>query len=142
MSCYVINEKNYGSLLTFIDTHGENKDGQGAIWVVHDGSEFYGYMTAREVVSEMHAQNVRSFNHHYRCEESPAAVVKGAPLITPAEVAGILRSWDYQSCETGDYRQTKAYACYVAVMKLVLGVIGKQAEAADPDASKTYTWAG
>ena len=139
MSCYVLATKHFNSIAAFVRWHGEG----GELQVYNPETKVCDYMSATQVAGEMEAQNVRSYNTRYRTAEVPAgATFIAVPVPVPAEMAGILRSWGYQSCETADFRETLAFSVERALMELVLEVLGRQAAKADPNPEgKTYEWA-
>lgn len=66
-----------------------------------------------EVANLLKAQNINSVNARYT-EQTPPSVWDSSFLnstmeITPLQLLKMIASYNYQSCESGDWKQTEAY---------------------------------
>lgn len=67
-------------------------------------------ITEQEVAGILLAENFRSVNYRYREDEEPPAIrfrVTGLN-ISPVQILKMCSHFDYQACETSDYRETRA----------------------------------
>lgn len=64
------------------------------------------------IVDILIAENYRSVNHRYRNErgEPHRIVYKRVPLLSPVVIIKACNCYDYQACETNDYKKSGAAA--------------------------------
>ena len=62
-------------------------------------------------------ENYRSVNHRYRGEEgdAPRYKIKPHAVLEPVVILKLINCLDYQSCETDDWKASKAYAVLDAI---------------------------
>jgi len=80
----------------------------------------------QEIGQELLHQNYRSVNARYN-ESTLTPVYKGGSLnrrLSPIEIIKLCHSYNYQSCETGDWEDTEAYA----ISKAIEGIMVRRIE--------------
>jgi hypothetical protein len=107
MSAYVVSDKQLNVLATWMYTN------DGRIYPTDDSKPMYDEQTVVEILKR---QNVRSVAYRYSEAEEDSSITfqyeyLRSPLEKPTlavEVLSLLACYDYQACETPDYRDTEA----------------------------------
>lgn len=86
--------------------------------------------TATETGRMLVRQNVRSVNHRYRDNDDPdelAAEFEYKPStarnMTPVEVLKLIACYEYQACESPDWRRTEAHEFCQALRNRLIGFL-------------------
>lgn len=142
MSCKVLEDKHFAAIAAFVTQYGT----LGKLRAYHKptiATRSDPVFTGMEVAEEMRRENNRSYESRYNdATERALAPLPAVRTPTPGEMAGILRSWDYQSCESSDYRDTLAFVMLMSLYELAMEVVANSEMALDPNPEgKTYEWA-
>lgn len=104
MSAWVVSKRHVAAMVKW---YVEQGDGEGEVQRIAGG--------AAEAAAMLYAENVRSVNHRYsdHTPDEPIAFTSAdlihAPAISAVEAIKAAHCLEYQSCETDDYKRTKAY---------------------------------
>lgn len=115
MSCYIIDKKDMKKIVLAFRKFAA---AQHTFKVRIPGDEDYSDLSEIKTMSRVGQilvnQNYRSYNYRYDEAVEPEVFeitpqdLMYVPRLTPVETLKALQSYDYQSCETPDYRETAA----------------------------------
>lgn len=118
MSAYIMREQDISDIVNYF----VNSTASSQLWLPVNGE--YNYLTrdnAPEVARILFAENVRSVDTRYNEENSSIFAYKASyNTVSDKEVAQLIDSLEYQSCETGDYYETEAYKILCNMRKNLL----------------------
>ncbi len=125
MSAYLCNDEHFDALATW----ATRRSPSGFTFRYRFNGEWH-TPDAAKVATTLHAQNVRSVNHHYSETESPAYRYRAVPLdyISATDVLMACAGLEYQSCETPDWEETEAYAILSAIRKRAIHVVTENSQ--------------
>lgn len=131
MSAFIVNAKHIDVIVSYFV--GDSTD--SGLWTELDGN--YDYMnnqTAKRVAKILMYENVRSVQERYQeyahlKEHKPYEynyVIGAKEDYSIAEISRLLDCLEYQSCETADYHQSKAYMILCNMRKDLLSRLQDQ----------------
>jgi len=118
MSAYIMSEQDINELVNYF----VNATASTQLWIPVDSE--YNYLTrenAQRVAQILYNENVRSVDARYN--ETNATDFNYKPsynTVSDKEVAKLIDSLEYQSCETDDYYTTEAYRMICNMRKNLL----------------------
>lgn len=104
MSAFVVSDKHINSLLTWanINMDGINlPDGDILSFKVVDDLQ--------KLAQILLDENYKSVNYRYNRNDSETIEFHFTPVLTPVEILKACECFDYQACETNDYKESAAY---------------------------------
>ena len=130
MSAYIESPAHIDTIVSyFIDPRPH----QG-LWL--EFSEGYNYMSkdnAADIAAELYAENVKSVDHRYNetnIQDYEFTYIRQArDEYTPAEIAKALDGYEYQSCETPNYYNSRAASIVNSMRKHLLSNLAGYEEA-------------
>jgi len=118
MSAYIMSEQDINELVNYF----VNATASTQLWIPVRGQ--YNYLTrdnAQQVAQILYSENVRSVDARYN--ETNVTDFNYKPsynTVSDKEVAKLIDSLEYQSCETDDYYTTEAYRMICNMRKNLL----------------------
>lgn len=108
MSAYICNPEHFAALASFAVQH------RSCVWTKEDPRD-----SARTIAEELAKENIRSVNARYNEGDNCEEIVKKAgdyaekfffraPKLTAMDVLKMCSCYEYQSCETDDWKDTMA----------------------------------
>ncbi len=133
MSAFVVSDKHIVSLLQFA-AKGDRRyiwlhDETGAASIVKDTRDV---VHAEELANILKAENIRSVCYRYPDDtpEQYAGQIKIAPFqftrgqaISPVQALKACTCYDYQTCETPDYKDTEAYRIIETIRGMAIAAL-------------------
>lgn len=133
MSAYIVDEDHINIIVSYMTSP---VTGEG-MWTELEAG--YNYLTpdnAAEIAKVLYKENVRSVNNRYNDNTPDDYEFNYIPGTSsqyrPTQISGAIDCLEYQSCETDDYHETRAYKLLGQMRKHLLKKIA--AEAGDENA--------
>lgn len=118
MSAYIMSDKDINDIVNYF----VNSTASTQLWLRVNGD--YEYLTrdnAEQVAGILYLENKRSVDHRYNETNDFDFTYKASyNTVSDKEVAQLIDSLEYQSCETDDYYTTQAYKMLCNMRKNLL----------------------
>jgi len=104
MSAFVVSDKHINTLLTWANHCIRSIEWEGKNWYFDDSDDL------QKLAEIMLTENYRSVNYRYSEQETPHQIeFHFEPDATPMQIIKACNCYDYQCCETDNWKETFAY---------------------------------
>ena len=122
MSAFIVGNKHINAMLKAASLNRYPGDGAHYYW---NGESYYFNGNSHIIGQKLVDENYRSVNYRYTEQEEPEqfkSMVLHAEY-TPVQIIKACDCYNYQSCETPDWRETEAYAIMTALRERAIDML-------------------
>lgn len=153
MSAYVLDREHFVAIAAFLRANGHATGTSRLYHYEPNRPSQENYYEPERIANVLMAQNLRSVAYRYSEDEQAMEPVtdtecrtlaRNGPVPTPGRINGILRSLQYQSCETDDYYTSEAFylthkVCMAALAAVAMAELARVEQELTP--RDTFEWA-
>lgn len=128
MSAFVVGNKHISAMLQAAERNRYAGDGPAYRW---NGTYHYFRGHLQEIGQKLVDENYRSVNYRYDEDKKPHIFKKQSymPNISAVQIIKACACYNYQTCETPDWRETEAYAIVQALRERAIDMLPDYDEA-------------